>query len=890
MEIGISPHTPVYNRGVLKYCFVLFAVTSFAAVPELRLPENVRPTHYALDLTLIPDRDTFTGQIEIEIEIRKPTETIWLNARNLTIESAKIIAGGHTEPAKVEPGGKEFVAFSTPSAIPAGKGMLQITYHGNVSKKASGGVFQQQESGEWYIYTQFEAIDARAAFPCFDEPGFKVPWNITLHVKKEHAALSNTAVASESDESNGMKKVVFAESKPLPSYLVAMAVGPFEFVDAGKFGSKHTPLRIVTPKGRRADARYAAEVTGPLLEQLEKYFGLPYAYDKLDSIAVPLFGGAMENPGLITYGETIILRDPARDTISRQRQYASIAAHEMAHLWFGDLVTTAWWDDIWLNEAFASWMSSKVLAQWKPEWNTKISEQDTRLGAMSDDALISARKIRQPIESNDDIENAFDSITYSKGEAVIGMFENWMGADEFQRGVRQYIRNYSFRNATAADFRDALSSVGNKAVGQAFATFLNQAGAPLVSINLKCDTGTGTTLHLTQRRALPLGSPGSTDQTWQVPVCIRYGDGESTQRECTLLTQPAMDWKLPAAKSCPSWVLGNADGTGYYRVLYEGDLLGRVLADRGSRLSPAERVATLGDVEALTSLGKLKEAEALALVPQFADDPVRQVVSSAAGIANGIRNHLVGSELWPNYTRFIDKSFGERARKLGWTAKAGEDADTRLLRKTIVPMEAVWGGDGQLASEGRKLAERWIADRNSVDAEIIGPALTVAARTGDQKFFKQLEDALKTTRDRNQREHILGALGSFRDPAIARAALDLIVTPEVDMREAAALLFGPLSAPETQELPFEFVRKNFDAIVKKIPAEDIFSLGAFLPHVGNGFCDEKGREEVQAFFEPKLGRFNGMPRNLANTLENIRLCAAYRAAQQSSVAEFLGKY
>ena len=578
-------------------------------------------------------------------------------------------------------------------------------------------------------------------------------------MKKADSAVSKTPILSETGEADGRKKVVFAESKPLPSYLVAMAVGPFEYVDAGKAGKNRTPVRIVTPKGKAAQAKYAAEVTGPLLEELENYFGIPYPYEKLDILSVPLFGGAMENAGLITYVQSLALCDPALDSIDRQRGYAEIVAHEIAHEWFGDLVTTAWWDDIWLNEAFASWMASKVIHHWKPEWNTIIDEQNTRLGAMDQDSLVSARKIRQPIDSNDDIANAFDGITYDKGEAVIGMFERWMGETAFQQGVARYLRQYSWRNATAGDFLDSLGSAGNQAVGRAFSTFLDQAGVPPVSVKLTCDAPGGPTLSLHQRRALPLGSAGSTEQTWQIPVCVRYGAGDSSHRACTLLSQPSMEWKLPEATACPSWVLANADGGGYFRARYEGDLLDPLPADGGRRLSAAERVSTLGDVDALTTMGEIKAGDALALAPRFAGDPIRQVVGSVIDIALGVRDHLVPDELLPNYRRFIDKTFGPRSRQPGWTAKAGEAAETRLLRSKIVPLVALWGEDQGLATEARQLAGQWLADRKAVDADIAGSVLRVAARGGDDAFFKQLQAALAGTSDRQQRQRIFGALG-----------------------------------------------------------------------------------------------------------------------------------
>jgi len=351
-----------------------------------------------------------------------------------------------------------------------------------------------------------------------------------------------------------------------------------------------------------------------------------------------------------------------------------------------------------------------------------------------------------------------------------------------------------------------------------------------------------------------------------------------------------MDWKLAEAKTCPAWVEANADGKGYYRTRYEGDLLEKLLAGGGVRISAPERVAALGDVDALTGMGEMKSGDALALAVASAGDPVRQVVESAVGIVGGVHDNMLPSALRPNYARLVDRAFGARARELGWKAKAGENADTRLLRSSTVPLVALWGVDGSLAAEARQLAAQWLADRTAVDPDIVGSVLTVAARTGDEAFFKQLSAALSHTDDRHQRDLILGAMGSFSDPHIARAAMALAVKPEFDLREANTLLFGPLGAPETKALPFEFVKANYDALVAKIPAGTAFGFGEFLPFVGGGFCDEKSAEDLKAFFETRVDRFAGTRRNLAQALEGIRICTAYKAAQQDSVNNFLKKY
>jgi len=350
---------------------VLFAACSLAAAPhaeppKLRVSDNVQPIRYAVDLTVVPDRDTFRGAVDISIDIRTPAPIIWLNASDLEIESANFrSASGASAKAAILPGGKDFAGFSFDHPI-SGHGVLHVAYKGKISRNSSAGLFQLKQADQWYVFSQFEPTDARRAFPCFDEPSFKVPWQLTLHVPKDNVAVANTPQLSRTDEPDGMQAVKFKESKPLPSYLVALAVGRFDIVDAGKLGK--TPLRIITPHGKGPNAKYAAEAIPQLLKLLENYFGIPYPYEKLDSIVMPISNFAMENAGLITYGETSLLAKPEEDSINRQRGCAIVTAHEMAHQWFGDLVTTAWWDDIWLNEALP------------PGWRTRSLVNGNRSG------------------------------------------------------------------------------------------------------------------------------------------------------------------------------------------------------------------------------------------------------------------------------------------------------------------------------------------------------------------------------------------------------------------------------------------------------------------------------------------------------------------------------
>src|SRR5262249_7971198 len=358
--------------------------------PSLRLDDSARPTRYALRLKLVPTEDLFTGAIDIDLALQKPVSTIWLNGTDLKIAEATLEFAGEAVAVSPVDGGKELIGFSLPRAVGPGKAKLHIRYAGSISKRDSRGLFRQQEGGHWYLISQFESHYARLAFPCFDEPSFKVPWQLTLEVRKEDQAFSNRGVASERDGEQGFKVVTFGETKPLPSYLVAVGVGPYEVVDAGRTGRNRTPVRIIVPRGKSAEARYAAEVSPVILELLEQYFVIPYPYEKLDVLTVPLPTnfGAMENAGLVTVTQVALLATPEQESIQFRRRYAGLAAHEFGHMWFGDLVTTAWWDDTWLNEALATWITSKTIEQWKPDWYRGTMFTDNRSRPTSEDSLV----------------------------------------------------------------------------------------------------------------------------------------------------------------------------------------------------------------------------------------------------------------------------------------------------------------------------------------------------------------------------------------------------------------------------------------------------------------------------------------------------------------------
>lgn len=862
--------------------------------PTLRLPAGARPLRYEVELTLRPSAPRFSGRIDIDVALSATSPVLWLNASDLEISKATYLpAGGSSREARLVPGGKDFAGFAFAEPLPQGTGRLSVTYTGEVNLKDTAGVFAQKEGDDWYLYTQFEATDARRAFPCFDEPTAKVPWRLTLLVPRDLVAVSNTPIVSEAPEGSDLRKVVFGETKPLPSYLIAFGVGPFDIVDAGRACKAKVPVRIFTPRGRATEAAYAVEVTAELLTRLEDYFGIPYPYEKLDNLVIPttVGFGAMENAGLVTWASNLALAKAGARSIGFMRTYASISAHESAHQWFGDLVTMAWWDDLWLNESFATWMASRILEKWKPEWNERVEAIAGRDEVMREDSLVSARQIHQPITAKDDIANAFDGITYGKGGAVLRMFESYLGEEVFRKGVQRYLKKHAFGNATAADFLGALAAEGGAWVAPAFSTFLDQPGVPVITPTLTCGPN-GAKLTLTQKRLLPRGSTGSREAQWRIPLCVRAeqaagGDPPALALPvCTVLTQPTGEIALGSA--CPARVVVNERGAGYFRVAYPADLRGKLVKGGATALSTPERLSILQDAAALAETGDVPRADALRLVPVFAGDQSRLVVAAAAGIAESIDLNLVPDALRPNYARFIQKSFGEKARSLGFAPKAGaagakEGEDVKLLRADVVPLVARLGGDAALSTDAGRLARAWLTDRSAVDPNMLGAVLNAAARSGDAALFELFLAETRATKERGDRRRLLPALTLFPDSTLVSRALALTLDDALDPRESLSTLVTASRQRETREAALAFVEKNFDALAARLPRD----VPANFPLVASTFCSEAHHTRVSGYFKDRSPRYTGGPRILEQTLEGIALCSAARGQQQSGVDAFL---
>ena len=860
------------HRLLIQLSLASFLLTQPAHPPAapLRLPPGIRPLRYEATLDITPGQDSFTGTIAISISLDKPAADILLHAKELQLNSVTPV------PLEIQKLDNDLVRLHFVRPLPAGSSKLTIEYKGTVSRVLTDGAFQQQQAGDWYVFTKFEPITARRVFPCFDEPGFKVPWQLSLRVPEDVKAFSNTPIAAE-EAVAGRRLIHFRDTEPLPSYLVAFAVGPFDVVDTAPVGENRAPSRIVVPKGRADEAAYAASITPKLIAMLERYFGTPYPYAKLDQVVVPLTTawGAMENAGMIAYGD-FFLAPKGQDSEFRHQQLAVSMEHEMAHQWFGDLVTVAWWNDIWLNEAFASWISNKLVAAWHPEW--RITEKRAASASIFEaDSLASARKIRQPIESAGDIGTAFDGITYVKGQAVIGMFEHYLGEQTFANGVREYLKSHAWRNATSADLMFSLGKAApGSDVGEAFGTFLNQVGFPAIGVTLDCNGKPA--VDLTQQRMLPIGSSQREPALWDVPVCLSWTTGS----QCALLKQPHQKFTLQT-NSCPQWVFADSNAAGYYATDYSHKDAESLRVDGVADLDRIDKAAYLRDIRLLFSAGRGDLKQELKAAASFSGDQDPNLVRQAA-LMLGSMADLVPLKLSPVYHQKIRDFFAVRANALSWQPKPDDSPEIRDLRRQLLPLVAT-NGDVTLSKDASTLAEAWLKDRTSLPSEIVPDVLFVAAWNGGRELFREMSGALTTTSVRRERGWIITGMSGFRDPSIAKSALELIGKQGIDARETSALLFD--ANAETREIVWQYVKANFDHLNSILPSARGVPFAAELPEAAVDFCDARHAADAEAFFKVRLRNMPGGPRNLASAVERIRLCAAQAQVARPAVAAFL---
>jgi alanyl aminopeptidase len=884
---------------------VLPAVTAPLASespPLGRLPAGVRPSHYKLTLEVVPERERFIGAVEIQIENDRARDVVWIHGRGLVSQSATIRPEGMAPIAakweQVDPSG--VVALRLARPLPPGKALIRVEYDAPFGQRLDA-MYRVEQGGKAYAFTQFESIYARQTFPSFDEPAFKTPFDITLVVSKDAEAVANTREIERVAMPDGMKRITFTTTEPLPTYLLAFAVGPLDIVTAPDIApnavrKRGLPLRGVAAKGRGKELAYALANTPAIVAALENYTGIEYPYDKLDILAVPDRGGAMENAGAITFNEWLLLFDEKSAPAGQKRAFASVMAHELAHMWFGDLVTMPWWDDIWLNEAFATWMASRIAGEVFPKEDFETANLERVHGIMTTDGLLNARQIRQEIRTQHDIFNAFDGITYQKGRGVLLMFERWIGKDAFRRGVQNYLKEHRFGNATAKDFLAAISKASGKDIAAAFSTFLDQPGLPLVEAKLTCDKKPA--LALEQSRDLPVGSPGDRNRSWQVPVCARYSSKGAIREACTLLTERKGSLPLEG-DACPEWVMPNADGAGYYRWSLPAADMARLSSTAYPKLGVRERMSLGESIRGAFDRGAIAGKDAFATLAPLAKDSERTVATAPMGMLRTARRWFEGDPAKSAVEAFGRTLYAPLYRELGWEAKKAqnappEDSDRQLLRQDVIGFLALSAMDPAVRKEAAARGRAYVgfgADgaihRDAVDPNLAGIALAVAAQEGDAKLFDALLKLLDKSDNEDIRGHILRALGSVRAPDLSRRAMELSLGTAVRLkvREQMDTIGMQLHQQETQQAGWQWVKEHLDPLIARISP----SRAGGLPFLATGFCDAAHAAELKQLFAARIDKLDGGPRNLASAVEKIELCAAHRKAQEESVRAFFAK-
>lgn len=881
------------RRAVAGLLLIALACTTGAKEPDAsvplgQLPRSVTPEHYTLELRMDANADAFSGKVTIDVSINDAVDTIWLHGRHLDIDSATLTgADGEQLPLKAtvadEAGG--VLKLDAPATLATGKAKLSLTWRAKYDRQLQG-AYQIKVGDDAYIATQMEPLGARSAFPGFDEPAFKTPWDISLIVPRGQNAVANTAEIGIEKVEDGWKRLRFATTEKLPSYLIAFAVGPWDIVewqDIPPNAIRSTPLTLrgIAPKGRGGEMRYALDHTAEQVAALEAYFGLPYPFDKLDLLAAPDFSfGAMENAGLIVYRETLLLGVDKAPTTTR-RSYWATHTHELAHQWFGNLVTMPWWDDIWLNEAFASWMEARILRDLRPEQQADREMLEAALYAMENDSLASARRIHEPVPDYTGVLSAFDGITYSKGAAVLGMFERFLGEEKFREAIRLHLRKFARGSATSGDLMRTIAAQGEDpaALQAAFASFTDQAGVPILQADLRCDDDNHATLVLQQSRYVPLGSPADSDVRWSIPVCVRYPQGNGTTRQCTLLSKRRSTIAL-LGDGCPAWVHPNADGAGYYRFALAPEDQPALAAAFATLAPPEQRVYADSLVAAYDS-GLLSNEAFLAAVPALASADDRTVALAPKATLHWMREQLIDDmQQRDALDRFTVATYQPRLDMLGIDAGTGDDDETRLLRQDLIGLLAQIPSSktlrDTLAARGR--AVLGLADDkdgalqpDAIASDQRALALALAAELGGEREFAAFERHLAITEDAMLRRQMLLALGAFRQPALAQRARALTLGDSVRAGEIAYVPLAQMKIPELRDTTRTWLRENFEALFAKTPQVWKAHLPTFET---TGLCSATDAADLQQHYENRMRAVEGGPRALAQAAEEILLCAA----------------
>lgn len=846
----------------------LFAQTQ--RLDESRLGDDVVPTYQVIDLELDPSRADYTGRVRATIKVRKPVTTFRMHSEEIDIDRITLAGPkGTIIPLVYRNLPRALLSMTTEKPLPVGTYTLTIDFSNEFDKRAVG-LYRTTREGRGYIFTQFESVDARKAFPCWDEPGFKIPFQLIATVPPDVDVVFNTPIESQTVSKSG-KRIVFRRSKPLPAYLLAIAAGVFEYVP---IPGMSTPGRVVTVKGQSHLARIAVQSTPRILSAMETWFGQKYPFEKLDLIAVPEFWpGAMENPGAITFADSVLLLDSQAATTSQRRTLAKIMAHELAHMWFGDMVTMKWWDDLWLNESFADWMGDKIAGQVFPKFRIDLSEMQSIQGIMEEDARPLTDPIRNPRLVPENVLNSV-GLAYNKGKAVLSMFERWIGEESFRRGVQEYLKAHAWGTATSADLWRALSRTSRMDLAPAMGSFLEQSGFPLIEVAV-LENGS---VRLTQKRFVNYGVTRTTN-LWHVPVSLKYSDGQEVRTKTILLNTASKMVKLGETK--PAWVNPNADAVGYYRWALPSRSMADLARNR-MRMNIRERIAFPGNLSALLDAGVVSGEDFLRLLSFFSNDTDPQVIGAVISALGKVQLAFVTEEGSESFAAYVRKTLGPAAKRFGVEKRPNEDPTVTLFRPTLITWLADVGRDPHVIRFAMEKAQAYLKDPASVDPQIATTVLKIASHGGDRALFDEYRKRFESARTPGERSRYLAALSGFHDPKLREEALRYAISGPLRPNEIFAIPLGIGASQAGRDLRFRWFTQNYPAISSRIPPLFVSNL----PFMAAG-CEADRIAAAKTFFGESRHRVEGTLKELAKVEEQVNDCVKLRSREQEKVARYL---
>ena len=825
-----------------------------------RLGNNVTPSFQQISLKIDPDKATFSGETTITVTIENATDVVRFYQRDLDVHTAELIDGARQIPLTVESQAYDIQQGKAQKVLPAKTYQLHMQFTGKVNT-TSDGMYLSAFEGKNYIFTQFEDMHARRAFPGFDEPSYKIPYQMTITSPVVNTVISNTPVESAT-QADGWQTVVFKKTKPMPSYLVAFAVGE---MDSAEITGLSVPGRIYTPKGQAHRTKFAVAQTPKILDALEDYFGTPYPYEKLDFIAVPNFThGAMENAGLVTYRSSLLLLDD-EPRLTEQSGPTKTIAHELAHMWYGNLVTMAWWDDLWLNEAFASWMESKITMALYPEQNTQA--QLVQEGAFGADASPTTRAVKKEVRSQTDVMDGL-GLNYSKGESVLQMIEALVGEAPFQKGVQSYMKKHAWGNAQADDLWEVLSTVADFDVPALMKTYLEQPAYPLVSFAKNGD--------VSQSR-YHLAGADVTPQTWIVPLAITYKKNGKITHTRVFLDKAKTN--LPELAEA-QWIYPNDNAMGYMRWQIPATQLHALLKDTQA-LNAREKKSLLYNSDALLNADKISLDQHMAVLDALAkdDDPVvaRSVVASLNDLT-----YLVDNNNKALFAQFLNSKLSHWFARLGTVESKGDSNDKSRLRNAVFGLLSRYTQNEDVIAQSKRITEKFLQDDTSTGRAIAGNAMRSLAVNDDKRWFDKYQAAYLATNDANTQSTIrFGML--FPDAVTVRKVLDMTLNDAVSPANVLGFIATASQAREDQDVLYQWLDENMEKVTAKMPAYHV----ARMPEYVSSSCSEHNIDLAQRFYQKHMDKYDGMARSYDVAQDESKQCAKLKQANQGAFNHYL---